>query len=427
MLLIGDIHINARFQDKIIEQLDSYVHQHPDEKHIIFCGDFVYHFSYDRNALLALYHFFLELLQEGKHLYILAGNHDWLGNSFVFEEARTQTYNIEGQETLFLPYTIDVKNMETKKVELPINIQGTIDLLRQSTNKNELLSAAVNEYLRSAIAGKKDLLVIHHYYINNTKFPGQKSKFNYKDVALHEDILKQTNIKQISGHLHQSFAHGNYVCLGSVRSTTPLEANQNKFLFQYKNGTLEATQSDINPYIIVEQGKGSFSEADLQEKIKTILEGNKKNFTFSRQKSEGNEGILDDGSIPAIGETVSTNEVQGSQISKTAVGRSDFRNITFIDNPPELKNISLSIKTDAIDYQNIDEYIAPELRVQIKDIKLKKESIELNELLENFEISAKNLSTGFADWKDILKSYLMKKHGDEYDKYEKKLKELKLL
>jgi hypothetical protein len=72
---------------------------------------------------------------------------------------------------------------------------------------------------------------------------------------------------------------------------------------------------------------------------------------------------------------------------------SDFWKIKFIDNPPELKNISLSIKTDSIDYQNIDEYISPELRIQIKDIKLKKESIELNELLENFEISAKNLST----------------------------------
>ena len=406
MLLIWDIHINARFQDKIIEQLDTYVHQHRDEKHIIFCWDFVYHFSYDRNALLALYHFFLELLQEGKYLYVLAGNHDWLGNSFVFEEARKafaivnsithdqgkiffitqpQTHDIEGLKILFLPYTIDVKNMETKKVELPMNIQWTIDLLKQSTNKNELISAAVNEYLRSYIADQKDLLIIHHYYINNTKFPGQKSKFNYKDVALHEDILKQTNIKQISWHLHQSFAHGNYVCLGSVRSTTPLEANQNKFLFTYKDGILEATQSDINPYIVVEQGSWSFSQEDLEAKIKTILEDNKKNLS------------------------------------------SDFRKISFIDNPPELKNISLSIKTDAIDYQNIDEYIAPELRIQIKDVKLKKESIELNELLENFEISAKNLSTWFADRKDILKSYLMKKHGDEYDKYEKKLKELKLL
>lgn len=409
MLLIGDIHINARYQDKIIEQLKTYVHRHSGEKNIIFSGDYVYHFSYDRNALLALYHFLLELLQEGKTIYILAGNHDRLGNSFVFEEARKafdivnsiahdqgklffitqpQYHDIEGQQILFMPYTIDSKIFTTpQKVELPINIQWTIDLLNQSNNKNELLSAAVNEYLRSEIADKKDLLVIHHYYINNTKFPGQKSRFNYKDVALHEDILKQTNIKLISWHLHQAFAHDNYVCLGSVRSTTPLEINQNKFLFSYdtKKQTLQATQSDINPYIFVEQDNWAFSQEDLDAKVKSILVENKKSL------------------------------------------ESAIRNIEFVDNPPELNNIFLSIKTESIDYQNIDEYISPELRVQIRDIKLKKQPIELNELLKNFEISAKNLSTWFADWKDILKSYLQQKHADDYEKYEQKLKELKLL
>jgi acetone carboxylase gamma subunit len=107
--------------------------------------------------------------------------------------------------------------------------------------------------------------------------------------------------------------------------------------------------------------------------------------------------------------------------------RSKERNIEFIDTKTDLKTISLSIKTDNIDYQQIDEYITPDLRKKIKDVKLKKESIELNELLKNFEISAKNLSTGFADWKDILKSYLHKKHEADYDKYEKILKQLKLL
>jgi metallophosphoesterase superfamily enzyme len=61
---------------------------YPDEQNIIFLGDYVYHFSYDRNALMALYHFFLELFKSGKNIYILAGNHDRLGNTFVFEEAK---------------------------------------------------------------------------------------------------------------------------------------------------------------------------------------------------------------------------------------------------------------------------------------------------------------------------------------------------
>lgn len=64
-----------------------------DEKTIIFFGDYVYHFAYDRNALLQLYKLFLELFEQGKTVYILAGNHDRLGSSFVFEEAQ-KAFNI---------------------------------------------------------------------------------------------------------------------------------------------------------------------------------------------------------------------------------------------------------------------------------------------------------------------------------------------
>jgi len=56
------------------------------------------------------------------------------------------------------------------------------------------------------------LTVIHHHYINNTKFPGQKSIFHYKDVALNESFLDLPDVKMISGHLHQAFTHKNYLC-----------------------------------------------------------------------------------------------------------------------------------------------------------------------------------------------------------------------
>ncbi|NOZ44609.1 MAG: metallophosphoesterase [bacterium] len=88
MLLIGDIHISSRLQEKVIKQLRSFVEEHDDQEHIVFVGDYVYHFSYDRNALFALYEFFVELFNKGKKVYILAGNHDWLGQHFVFAEAQ---------------------------------------------------------------------------------------------------------------------------------------------------------------------------------------------------------------------------------------------------------------------------------------------------------------------------------------------------
>jgi hypothetical protein len=148
---------------------------------------------------------------------------------------------------------------------------------------------------------------------------------------------------------------------------------------------LQASEIAVNPYIFMERKGQAIDEVALNDEIKNISEENSKNLKFEE------------------------------------------RNIEFIDTKTDLKTISLSIKTDNIDYQKINDYITENLRIKIKDVKLKKESIELNELLKNFEISAKNLSTGFADRKDILKSYLHKKHEADYDKYETILKQLKLL
>ena len=78
MLLIGDIHITSKYKDKLISELQSFVDQNPDEKNIVFLGDYVYHFSYDRGALLGLFSFFVNLFESGKQVYILAGNHDRL-------------------------------------------------------------------------------------------------------------------------------------------------------------------------------------------------------------------------------------------------------------------------------------------------------------------------------------------------------------
>ena len=133
MLLFGDLHINSRIWDRVIETMRDWIFQNPDEQNLIFLWDYVYHFSYDREALLKLYTLFLDLYKSGKNVYILAWNHDRLGNTFVFEEAK-RTYeiirnvfdnwessgkiefitqpkveNIEWEDILFLPYCLEIK------------------------------------------------------------------------------------------------------------------------------------------------------------------------------------------------------------------------------------------------------------------------------------------------------------------------------
>lgn len=231
-----------------------------------------------------------------------------------------------------------------------------------------------------------NITIFHHYYINGTSFPGQKSKFNYKDVALNEQFLDIPTIKLVSGHLHQPFTANNYLCLGSIRSTSSLETNQNKYIFHYdaKSKKVTALPITINPQVTI-RSQGAVTEAMLRDEIKIINEANKSYF-----------------SSPA-------------------------RDIVFKeDAKPNLTNISLTLNVEHIDYDKIDDLIDPDLRKSCKDIRLKKDMEDLDNLLNTFKVSSDDLS-GFSDRKNILQTYMQKKFGNDYPKYEKVLKELKLL
>jgi hypothetical protein len=180
MLLIGDIHINAKYKDKILSAVRDFINAHPEETNLIFMGDFVYHFSYDRTSLLEVYDLFLEYYLQGKNLYILAGNHDRLGNSFVFEEGKKafqllQAFNnsetvegisqrvsgvfqqqipeihfitkpfltqIEGKSICFLPHMLDIDFAEYPGIEHFQNTRYQEQL--QTNNKNQILSAKLH-------------------------------------------------------------------------------------------------------------------------------------------------------------------------------------------------------------------------------------------------------------------------------------------
>jgi len=104
-----------------------------------------------------------------------------------------------------------------------------------------------------------------------------------------------------------------------------------------------------------------------------------------------------------------------------------MRDIQFKENTkPKLTNISLTLNVEYIDYDKMNEFIDDDLRKSCKEIRLKKDIENMDSLLNNFKISSDDLN-GFSDWKNILQEYMQKKFGSEYPKYEKVLKELKLL
>ena len=113
---------------------------------------------------MALFGFFVDLLKEGKSLYVLAGNHDWIAGHFVYEEAR-QSFGllqeidvelaghlefitepcrreIEGEVCLFFPYYIPpVPERESEK----------FSPLVESQHKQEHISGRANTLLEQLI------------------------------------------------------------------------------------------------------------------------------------------------------------------------------------------------------------------------------------------------------------------------------------
>ena len=184
MLLIWDIHLNSRIKDRLLNSLKSFIQEHNEEKNLIFLGDFVYHFSYDRNALLELYDLFLELYSQWKNLYILAWNHDRLGNTFIFEEWR-KAFEIlsrmkdSDNEICFITKPL-VKEIEWKNIcFLPAMLEidekdfSWIDDLKdekyaeemKSKNKNLAFSTQLNLVIKRFTKKYSDLTLIHHYYV----------------------------------------------------------------------------------------------------------------------------------------------------------------------------------------------------------------------------------------------------------------------
>ena len=200
MLLIWDIHLNSRIKDKLLNSLKSFIQEHNEEKNLIFLWDFVYHFSYDRNALLDLYDLFLELYSQWKNLYILAWNHDRLGNTFVFEEGRkafevlsrvnnwddeicfiTKPFvkEIEWKNICFLPAMLEIDEKDYPWIEELKDEKYTEEM--KSKNKNLTFSAQLNLVIDRFTKKYSDLVLIHHYYVEWVSFPWQKAKFSFKN------------------------------------------------------------------------------------------------------------------------------------------------------------------------------------------------------------------------------------------------------
>ena len=415
MLLIWDIHLNSRIKDRLLNSLKSFIQEHNEEKNVVFLWDFVYHFSYDRNALLELYDLFLDLYFQWKNIYILAWNHDRLGNTFVFEEGK-KAFEIlsklkeSDNEICFITKPI-VKELEGKNVcflpaMLEINEEDFpwIDDLKderykeemKSKNKNINFSSQLNLLVKWFTKKYSDLVLIHHYYIEWVSFPWQKSKFSFKDRALSSSWLWKENLQIISWHLHQAFAYKNYLCTWSIRATSPLETDDIKYFWIRDKEHFLAQETWINYYLTMERKAWN-----------TNL------FTQSYQ---------------AITETDITSYRKILQSKSSDNFKESWLQIKskFLDTL-DLGNVSLSLSVDKLQYDNMSEFIDPKIQQVLQNVQLKKDTKSTENLLEQLEKPDLAGQLSFWNWLELLKNFLKKQYPDDYEEYEKLLQEMKIL
>jgi DNA repair exonuclease SbcCD nuclease subunit len=195
----------------------------------------VYHFSYHRVSLLALLDFFLELVHQDKHVYILAGNHDRLGQHFVYTEAQKILSHhtdiqhhihfitepciksSEDQTIIFMPYILNWSEYtpQSESYDFETALLLCKDSSHTQTQASYLLNTCLSDMIQQQRASdkNKELIVIHHYYTATAKFPGIKAVFGYKDIALSPQRMDDKNLRMISGHIHHAFAYKNYLCI----------------------------------------------------------------------------------------------------------------------------------------------------------------------------------------------------------------------
>jgi DNA repair exonuclease SbcCD nuclease subunit len=396
MLFFGDIHITSKHASPIINHIIDTVSAMPDEKNIVFLGDYVYHFTYDRKALLQLFSCFIDLAKKWKNVYIVAGNHDWIAGHFVFEEAK-QTLQLLENPTIFLITQpretsidwIDCLFLPFFKPSETVFDHDYYPELKENTHPGVQTSRQINNILQWYLQkSTKKRLLIHHRYIANTAFPWQQAQFSYSSPALDPSLLDNPMLTLISWHLHAPFGYKNYLCAGSMWHTSPLEINQQKFVFRFNEKTQGMTAIPIhyNPYLQLNAPDEPLTKASLIE----ILEKNHQQALFHLQQWSWK-----------VTSTVPTWE--------------------------SLHHTTITLVSKAIDQNLITNTIPEALRQELWPIK-QKINITTNEsLFADLTTASLDLKNRFTDRKFLLRRFLEDKYGEQSLRYITLLEEEKIL
>ncbi len=144
--------------------------------------------------------------------------------------------------------------------------------------------------------------------------------------------------------------------MGSIWFTSSLENNQVKYLAKYTPTAdkLHFEQVSINPYIFVEY---ETQTADLFGDNEDTKQVDLQQIQSQREKTQSD--MLDN--------------FRDQSVRKTEISHQE---------KVDLKTISLTVRTNDLDYNRMDEFVDPALRQQLQDVKLKKQASNMQDLIQ---------------------------------------------
>lgn len=93
----------------------------------------------------------------------------------------------------------------------------------------------------------------------------------------------------------------------------------------------------------------------------------------------------------------------------------------------DMKNVSLSLSVEKLQYDNMDEFVEPKLQQELQNVQLRKNTKSNEKLLEQLEKPDLAGEQSFGNWLELLKKFLKEKYPSDYEEYEKLLQEIKIL
>lgn len=477
MLFVGDIHINAKQSTAILRELQSFVEAFPEEKNIVFLGDYMYMFSYDRQALADLFDFFLSLRDQGKNVYIMAGNHDWLNQHFIYHEwkkiadilnARTSdnkiyfitepgTYIIDNQEFLLLPYNKEFlfkqKEIYKEKFANHIAQYDTTTKKEKRTATEEILqpndTSLTHELLQTGELSPSAMLFNDSIRLLASKNANEQLSWAV-NMFLFDWYLgdwAQTEKEKKAILIHHYY---------TANTSFPGQFAK----FDYKDIALHPAWMSIPPTIIswhlhkaftheqyVCTGSVRYTTSTERDHTKWLRQYNPTTNQRQGKTVMINPYITIDidtlwGSTPLqtteTGWLFSDSQDANSQVTTDSVEKAYIKiyedhkalfpeNITPGENIPMKPENSTLLLYSQKNMSEVEPMISSELKDSIHDLQYKQTRSTHPDMSELLDISQYNLQQSLLDWKELVKKYLLSRYWTESEKYRTLLSELNIL